>query len=199
MSGSRGAHSFTAISADFGGLFGSAERILIFPASSWPSRAYRQQFNDFSNFDRCRPRCNLRTMSNHESETPKPGPFPWKENASLDAQANAKPTAKAKKAYSDMQSAIRFPVKLPISVKSKNGERRTETQNISANGVLFQVVDAEMPVGSSVDFTISLPAEIVGAESDVRLDCKGRVVRNFEDAGRHGVGVVIDEYHFDRH
>jgi len=24
------------------------------------------------------------------------------------------------------------------------------------------------------------------------------VVRNFEEAGRHGVGVVIDEYRFDR-
>jgi len=97
-----------------------------------------------------------------------------------------------------MQSAQRFPIKLPVSVKSGSGQSYTETQNISANGVLFQVVDAEMPVGSSVDFTISLPAEIVGADADVRLDCKGRVVRNFEDAGRHGVGVVIDEYRFDR-
>jgi hypothetical protein len=102
--------------------------------------------------------------------------------------------------FSEMQSAPRFPIKLPISVKSKSGEQsQAETQNISANGVLFQVVDADMPVGSMVDFTISLPAEIVGAEADVRLDCKGRVVRNFEESGRHGVGVVIDEYRFDRH
>lgn len=97
-----------------------------------------------------------------------------------------------------MQSAARFPIKLPISLKSKAGESLTETQNISANGVLFQVADTDMPVGSMVDFTISLPAEIVGAEADVRLDCRGRVVRNFEEAGRHGVGVVIDEYRFDR-
>jgi len=100
--------------------------------------------------------------------------------------------------YSEMQSAVRFPIHLPISVKSKSGESRSETQNISANGVLFQVVDSDMPVGSMIDFTISLPAAIVGAEADVRLDCKGRVVRNFEEAGRHGVGVVIDEYRFDR-
>lgn len=98
-----------------------------------------------------------------------------------------------------MQSAPRFPIKLPVSLKSKSGESHAETENISANGVLFQVTDTDMPVGSAVDFTISLPAEIVGAEADVRLDCKGRVVRNFEDAGRHGVGVVIDEYKFDRH
>jgi len=49
-----------------------------------------------------------------------------------------------------------------------------------------------------VDFTISLPAEVVGADSDVQLDCRGRVVRNYEDAGRRGVGVVIDEYRFER-
>src|SRR5579864_212673 len=100
--------------------------------------------------------------------------------------------------FPEVQSATRFPIKLPISVKSKTGERHTETQNISANGVLFQMADSEMPVGSMVDFTISLPADVVGAEADVRLDCRGRVVRSFEDGGRRGVGVVIDEYRFDR-
>ena len=99
--------------------------------------------------------------------------------------------------YPDMQSAVRFPIKLPISVKSKSGANTAETQNISANGVLFQV-DSEMPIGSLVDFTISLPADVVGAEADVQLDCRGRVVRNFEEDGRRGVGVVIDEYRFER-
>src|SRR6266478_5011309 len=101
------------------------------------------------------------------------------------------------KPYSDVQSAARFPVKLPIAVKSDAGVRPAETQNISANGVLFEV-DADMPVGSPVDFTISLPADVVGAEEDVRVDCRGRVVRSFEDGGRRGVGVVIDEYRFER-
>ena len=139
-------------------------------------------------------------MSNNDSspEKARPGAFPWKENASLAAPEGATSASTAKKAYTDMQSAVRFPIKLPISLKSKSGESQSETQNISANGVLFQVVDAQMPVGSMVDFTISLPAAVVGAETDVRLDCKGRVVRNFEEAGRHGVGVVIDEYRFDR-
>ena len=137
------------------------------------------------------------------------GPVPENENVDAAAGKGTDPVREAAAAetpakkggrFSEMQSAPRFPIKLPISVKSKSGEQhQAETQNISANGVLFQVVDAEMPVGSTVDFTISLPAEIVGAEADVRLDCKGRVVRNFEESGRHGVGVVIDEYRFDRH
>lgn len=96
-----------------------------------------------------------------------------------------------------MQSAVRFPIKLPVAVKSQAGESHTETQNISANGVLFHV-DSEMPVGSIIDFTISLPADVVGADADVQLDCRGRVVRSSDEDGRRGVGVVIDEYHFDR-
>jgi len=126
--------------------------------------------------------------------------FPWKEDATSAGSGKAEEaeTKTGHGHYSEMQSAPRFPIKLPVSVKSKSGESHAETENISANGVLFQVVDADMPVGSAIDFTISLPADIVGAEMDVRLDCKGRVVRNFEDAGRHGVGVVIDEYKFDR-
>jgi PilZ domain len=99
--------------------------------------------------------------------------------------------------YPDMQSAARFPIKLPVSVKLKSGESATETQNISANGVLFQM-SSEMPVGSMVEFTISLPAEVVGSDADVHIDCRGRVVRSFEEDGGRGVGVVIDEYHFER-
>src|SRR5579864_128977 len=86
---------------------------------------------------------------------------PEEKDLSLKTQESAKPEAAepktGRKRYLDMQSATRFPIKLPISVKSKTGERHTETQNISANGVLFQMVDSEMPVGSMVDFTISLP------------------------------------------
>lgn len=99
--------------------------------------------------------------------------------------------------YHDMQGAARFPIKLPIAVKSGSGDQAAESQNISANGVLFQV-DGDMPVGSMVDFTISFPAEVVGSDNDVRVDCRGRVVRNYAEDGRRGVGVVIDEYHFER-
>jgi PilZ domain len=99
--------------------------------------------------------------------------------------------------YHDIQSAARFPIKLPIAVKSGSGDQATETENISANGVLFQM-DSDMPVGSMVDFTISFPAEVVGSDNDVRVDCRGRVVRNYAAEGRRGVGVVIDEYRFQR-
>jgi hypothetical protein len=99
--------------------------------------------------------------------------------------------------YEDLQSAPRFPLHLSASVKSMGGAFTAETENISANGVLL-AMDTDVPVGSMVDFTILLPAEVVGARRNVQLDCRGRVVRSFEDRGRRGVGVVIDEYHFER-
>jgi hypothetical protein len=102
----------------------------------------------------------------------------------------------ARSRYPHLQSAVRFPLKFSVSVKSAEGEQQAETQNISANGVLFQV-DQDVPVGSTVDFCIALPSEVVGGKRQVRLDCRGRVVRSFVEGGRRGVGVVIDEYHLE--
>ena len=99
--------------------------------------------------------------------------------------------------FEDLQSAPRFPLHLSASVKAEGASYVAETENISANGVLF-AMDNDVPVGSMVDFTILLPAEVVGARRDVQIDCRGRVVRSFEDRGRRGVGGVIDEYHFER-
>ena len=119
---------------------------------------------------------------------------------------------KNRRSYTEVQGAPRFPIKLPVALKSavnQSGsaahpvagdaviEESIETENISANGVLFRM-DADVPVGSAVDFTLSLPADVVGAEADVQVDCRGRVVRSFDDGGRRGVGVVIDEYRFGR-
>ena len=110
----------------------------------------------------------------------------------MDAQAQT-----AIKHYAEMQSAPRFPLHLSASVKAPGGAYAAETENISANGVLL-AMDNDVPVGSMVDFTIVLPADVVGARRDVQIDCRGRVVRSFEDRGRRGVGVVIDEYRFER-
>ena len=116
---------------------------------------------------------------------------------SLSGTGAATGAAPAKSAYHDVQGAPRFPLELPVSLKSGGQEALATTQNISANGVLFQV-DADMPVGSRVEFTISVPAEIVGSDNDVRLACRGRVGRKYDSGERHGVGVVIDEYHLER-
>src|ERR1700687_1841706 len=128
-------------------------------------------------------------------------------NVSETAKGTAAEVSKNRRGYGDVQGAPRFPIKLPVALKSAVNQtgvtgsgvtgKTVETENISANGVLFRM-DADVPVGSAVDFTLSLPADVVGAAADVQVDCRGRVVRSFEDGGRRGVGVVIDEYRFER-
>jgi PilZ domain len=165
-----------------------------------PKELNPRAFHDFGNFALLIPGCNLRVMSHNDGSLE-----PARPNASQEIAEVYAPSplnlpvgdGTASGHYTDLQSAPRFPIKLPLFVKSKSGESHTQTENISANGVLFRI-DAEVPVGSAVDFTIALPAEVVGTNCDVRVDCHGRVVRSFEDDGRCGVGVVIDEYHFER-
>ena len=128
------------------------------------------------------------------TEIPKPD-SPSGPTEPVNRESAQKRTARTR--YPDMQSAVRFPIKLPVALKSKSGDNLAETQNISANGVLFHH-DVDMPVGSVVDFTISLPAEVVGASEDVKVKCHGRVVRSNAEDGRRGVAVVIDEYRFER-
>jgi len=118
-------------------------------------------------------------------------------NVAVEAEKNAVAEQARALHYEEMQSAPRFPLHLSASVKSQGSAYTAETENISANGVLL-AMESDVPVGSMVDFTIVLPADVVGARQDVQLDCRGRVVRSFEDRGRRGVGVVIDEYHFER-
>jgi len=76
--------------------------------------------------------------------------------------------------YPDMQSAARFPIKLPILVKSKSGANAAETENISANGVLFHV-DSEMPIVRW--WTSPSPAGGRGGSgADVQLDCAAAAI-----------------------
>ena len=93
--------------------------------------------------------------------------------------------------YDDLQSAPRFPLHLSASVKSDGAAYSALTENISANGVLF-AMERDVPVGSIVDFTIMLPADVLGARQNVQIDCRGRVVRSFDDRGRRGVGRTGD-------
>jgi len=152
-------------------------------------------FHDFGNFVSLIQGCTLPLSS----ETGATGKYRKKGSESVAAEGTAPMTEAqmSSRQFEDLQSAPRFPLHLSASVKSEGSAYSAETENISANGVLF-AMDRNVPVGSIVDFTIVLPAEAVGARQDVQVDCRGRVVRSFEDRGRLGVGVVIDEYHFER-
>ena len=98
----------------------------------------------------------------------------------------------------DLRSAVRFPLRLPITIRTSDSrEHFAETADISAGGVLFHM-NHELPVGTIIRFRIVLPAVVVGADTDVLVNCTGRVVRCGEENGKRAVAAVIDEYNFER-
>ena len=98
----------------------------------------------------------------------------------------------------ELRSAVRFPIKLPIALNSQSVmEASAETLDISAGGVLFHV-DKDMAVGSIINFSIAMPASILGTPQDVMVSCVGRVIRCTDEAGKRSVAAVIDEYRFER-
>jgi PilZ domain len=95
----------------------------------------------------------------------------------------------------ELRAAVRFPLCVPITISTEAGELPAVTENISANGVLFELATA-LVVGSIVSFTIAMPAEAMGTPTDVVLHCTGRVVRCKPDVKTTHVAAVIDKYHF---
>ncbi len=100
---------------------------------------------------------------------------------------------------SELRSAGRFPLKLKILVKGASGENtaEAETRNISAGGVLFDV-QHDIAIGTTIEFSIEMPADVLGAPSDVLVNCQGRVMRCAPQDGRRAVAAVIDEYQIQR-
>ena len=98
----------------------------------------------------------------------------------------------------DTRSSVRFPLRLPITVRTEDAhEYFAETADISAGGVLFHTITA-LDVGTVIRFRIVLPASVLGTDTDVQVNCTGRVVRSLDEKGKTAVAAVIDEYCFER-
>jgi hypothetical protein len=96
----------------------------------------------------------------------------------------------------------RFKLKLPVEVIRKGARRLSrpgETRNLSSGGVLF-TVQSEMEVGEQIEYLITLPTGS-GSDEDVRLRCKGKVVRLERpngDPARVSVAATLERYEFIR-
>jgi hypothetical protein len=98
----------------------------------------------------------------------------------------------------------RFPLALPITIRNRKAARgeATTTHNVSAAGVYLKA-NSKLEIGSTVEFDITLPGQIVGTNKDVEIHCKGRVVRLEAPkprarAPKAGIACVIDHYKFVR-
>jgi hypothetical protein len=92
---------------------------------------------------------------------------------------------------------LAFPITLRLGQQAALQPQEGVTRDISARGLYF-VVDADLAVGSNVEFTLTLPTSM-GQPTDVQVRARGRVVRverprlESEEA-RVGVAAIIETY-----
>jgi len=95
----------------------------------------------------------------------------------------------------EQRKSRRFELKLPLELL-RSGSRTLlesgETKNLSSVGVLFDSA-AQLEPGDVVEYMITLPTHATGSE--VRLRCKGKVVRRNADSS---AAATLDRWEFVR-
>jgi hypothetical protein len=84
-------------------------------------------------------------------------------------------------------------MRLALQIRTAKGLIEAVTENISANGILFTGVDLPS-IRSQIEFTITMPAEVMGTPEDVTIQCIGRVVRHQQNGDKAQAAAIIDEY-----
>jgi len=93
-----------------------------------------------------------------------------------------------------VRTAVRFPLKLALRLTTEDGTVDAVTRDVSSNGLLFEA--STLPrIGSSIEFTMNMPSEVMGSDSDVAIHCFGRVVRHQLSEEKLMAAAVIDDYY----
>ena len=72
-----------------------------------------------------------------------------------------------------------------------------ESLDISSTSGLFRI-GKSIPTGSSIEFTISMPGNLLQAPNDVLVNCSGRVSHCSATVEGYELGALIDDYCFKR-
>lgn len=111
-----------------------------------------------------------------------------------DMHTGAAPSAQEAGSLTELRTAVRFPVRLPVQIMAGRGEESAETINISASGMLF-AFERCLDKGSAIEFDLKMPAGALGMEKDVVVHCVGRVIRCFRKGETTAeIAAVIDRY-----
>lgn len=94
-----------------------------------------------------------------------------------------------------VRTAVRFPIRLPLTLHTPHGEVAAVTEDISSSGLLF-TVDEVLDIDTPIEFTMAMPAEILGADRDIVVHCIGRIVRYQQMGPQIQAAAVIDDYFF---
>jgi hypothetical protein len=90
----------------------------------------------------------------------------------------------------------RFEVNLPLAVHFDGQTFPGFTQDVSSRGLFFYT-EADLPAGSVVELTFTMPSLITLAES-MRVRCRGHILRasGISPDRRNGVAVRLDSYQY---
>lgn len=102
-------------------------------------------------------------------------------------------------AQAERRGEQRFPLRLPVVVKTLHGNIQEETsltRDVSARGAFFYL-DGKLAEGTPIELLLTLPAEITLTEN-IRVRCKGKIVRVVAgiDSDKTGVAAMIEQYDF---
>ena len=92
-----------------------------------------------------------------------------------------------------MRAAVRFPLHLPVRLRTDAGLIDAITEDISSTGALF-LTQAAPRVGSMLEWNLHLPASVMGTPGNVEVECVGRVVWTRVEPDGVRLGALIDDY-----
>ena len=93
------------------------------------------------------------------------------------------------------RSSLRYSMQLPVRLIVDGQEFTALTENLSASGALVSV-SSLLPVGSSVQFFLDIPSDVIGSDITAAICGEGEVVRAFEKDQRNYAAIVINDYRF---
>ncbi len=97
----------------------------------------------------------------------------------------------------EKRNTRRFSFNLPVMVKKLGGgvrELQGYTREVSSRGA-FVYLSSEAEEGATIEFVMTLPAEITLAEP-IQVSCRGRVLRVERSEKKQGIAVAIENYDF---
>jgi hypothetical protein len=96
---------------------------------------------------------------------------------------------------SPLRGAVRYPVRLRVTLLCEGRESTAVTEDVSASGVLLRL-DEPLSVGQTIEFLLEVPAGALGFSATAAVHGSGRVVRSYRRDGQSYAAAVIDDYRF---
>lgn len=94
-----------------------------------------------------------------------------------------------------LRGAVRYPIRLHVTLLSDGRASEAVTEDLSASGVLLRLRDP-LRQGQELEFLLEIPSGALDSSATAAVHCSGRVVRAFWKDGRPFAAAVIDEYQF---